>query len=214
MAHGARPSMRAVLACAAVAWLASCAFERPESASATIYDFGPQPRHVKANPAIPGSLLIPGVRAPEWLDGTGMVYRLIYQDSARPRVYSSSRWAAEPASLVTDRLRSRFATVAGAVVVPGYGIRTDYTLRVELEDFVQRFDAPVASRAMLRARATLSDSAGRTLLGQRIFEIERPAAPDAAGGVKALAEATDGFVEELVAWAVQTVRTASDRRTP
>jgi cholesterol transport system auxiliary component len=214
MAERVRASKRAFFACVTVAWLTSCAFDRPESASATVYDFGPQPQHAKANPAVPGSLLIPAVRAPEWLDGTAMVYRLLYQDSARPRVYSLSRWAAEPASLVSDRLRSRFATVARAVVAPGYGVRSDYTLRVELEDFVQTFDAPAASRATLRARATLSDTAGRKLLGQRIFEIDRPAEPNAAGGVKALAEATDAFVEELVAWTVQTVDTPSDRRTP
>jgi cholesterol transport system auxiliary component len=214
MAHRARASKRAFLACVTLAWLASCAFERPESATATVYDFGPQLQYARANPAISGSLLIPAVRAPEWLDGTAMVYRLLYQDSARPRVYSLSRWAAEPALLVTDRLRSRFATVAGAVVAPGYGVRSDYTLRVELEDFVQSFDAPAASRATLRARATLSDTAGRKLLGQRTFEIDRPAAPNAAGGVKALTEATERFVEELVAWTVQTVHTSSDRRTP
>jgi cholesterol transport system auxiliary component len=207
-------SKRALLVCVALAALASCAFERPETAAATIYDFGPQPRYEKSNPPIPGSLLIPAVRAPEWLDGTPIVYRLLYEDSARPRAYSLSRWAAEPASLVTDRVRSRFATVSGAVVAPGFGVRSDYTLRVELEDFVQSFDAPAASRATLRARATLSDTAGRKLLGQRIFTIDQPAAPNAAGGVKALTQAIDAFIDELVAWTVQTVKTPSDRRTP
>jgi hypothetical protein len=32
--------------------------------------------------------------------------------------------------------------------------------------------------------------------------------------VKALTEAIDAFVDELVAWTVQTVKTSSDRRTP
>ena len=214
MPAGVSWSNRVVLVCVALASFTSCAFDRPESATATIYDLGPQPQYAKGNPAIPGSLLIPSVRAPEWLDGTAIVYRLLYEDSARPRAYSMSRWAAEPASLVTDRVRSRFATVSRAVVAPGYGVRSDYTLRVELEDFVQSFDAPAASRAAMRARATLSDTAGRKLLGQRVFMIDQPAAPNAAGGVKALTEATDRFVEELVAWTMQAVQTSSDRRTP
>ena len=56
---------------------------------------------------------------------------------------------------------------------------------------------------MLRARATLLASESRKLLAQRVFEIERPAPGNAPGAVKALTEATDAFIEELVKWAAE-----------
>jgi cholesterol transport system auxiliary component len=117
-----------------------------------------------------------------------------------------SRWAAEPASLITDRLRSRFAAASGGVVTPGYSAISDYTLRIELEDFSQRFDAPGQSRATLRARATLLANQDRRLIGQHVFEVERPAEPNAQGAVKALTEATHAFLEELVKWTAENAR--------
>jgi cholesterol transport system auxiliary component len=99
------------------------------------------------------------------------------------------------------------------VVTPGYSVQSDYTLRVELEDFSQRFDAPGESRGSLRARVTLLSSHDRKLLAQRVFDIERPAAPNAPGAVKALTEATDAFLEELVKWTAQSTRGRGEQRT-
>lgn len=186
--------------------LAGCSFERPVSAVPTRYDLGPPPVYARSNPALPGAVLIPSVRAPAWLDDTAIVYRLLYEDSAKPQAYAMSRWAAEPASLLTDRLRSRFAAVADGVVTPGYSAASDYTLRVELEDFSQPFDSPGNSRASLRALVTLLDSRDRKLVAQRVFDIERASAPTAPGAVKGLTEATDAFLEELVKWTAQSAR--------
>ena len=180
--------------------LAACTFEAPVSAVPTLYDFGPPPAYARSNPAVPGTVIIAPVRAPAWLEDTGIVYRLLYEDAARTQTYATSRWAADPASLLTDRLRSRMAAIAGSVVAPTFGARSDYTLRVELEDFSQHFQAPSQSRVALRARATLLASEGRTVLAQQAFEVERPAQPSAPGAVKALAEAADAFTEELVKW--------------
>src|SRR6185295_15841510 len=108
--------------------------------------------------------------------------------------------AAEPAALMTERLRSRFAAAAEAVVTPGYSAHSAYTLRIELEDFRQHFQAPGQSRVVLRARATLLASEGRRLLAQRVFELERPASGNAPGAVTALTEAIDAFIEECVKW--------------
>lgn len=180
--------------------LAACTFEAPVSAVPTLYDFGPPPAYARSNPAVPGTVLIAPVRAPAWLEDTGIVYRLLYEDAARTQTYATSRWAANPASLLTDRLRSRMAAIAGSVVAPTFGARSDYTLRVELEDFSQHFQAPSQSRVALRARATLLASEGRTVLAQQAFEVERPAQPSAPGAVKALVEAADAFTEELVKW--------------
>jgi cholesterol transport system auxiliary component len=145
-------------------------------------------------------VLVAPVRAPVWLDTGGIVYRLLYEDAGKPQSYSMSRWAAEPASLIADRLRSRLAAVTRGVVSPAFGARSDYTLRIELEDFSQQFKAPGQSAVLLRARASLLESEGRVLLAQRAFEVERAAQPNAPGAVKALAEATDAFLDELLKW--------------
>ena len=186
--------------------LAGCTIDRRDSTGPTAYDFGPAPAYKRSNPALPGTVLIAPVRSPAWLDDAGIVYRLLYEDATRTHSYAMSKWSAEPGALVTDRLRSRFAALAQGVVAPGFNAGSDYTLRVELEDFSQHFDAPSQSRARVRARATLLDTAGRKFLAQRVFEIERPASPNATGAVKALTDATDAILEELAKWAVENAR--------
>ena len=62
-----------------------------------------------------------------------------------------------------------------------------------------------ASVGLVRVRATLvrGSPAGERVLGQR-FTVRRPApSADAAGGVKALAAASDAAVAEIVAWVDQ-----------
>lgn len=191
---------------------AACTFGRPESVVPTSYDFGPAPAYPRSNPAIAGTVLVAPARAPAGLDDTAIVYRLLYEDATRTHFYAMSRWAAEPASLMTDRLRSRFAALSQGVVAPGFGARSDYTLRIELEDFSQHFPAPSQSRVLLRARATLLGTEGRKVLAQRVFNVERPAAPNAPGAVKALTEANDAFIEELAKWATETFRFAPSSR--
>ena len=197
---------RVLIAAASAALLASCAFQSPASAVAASYDLGPPPAYPKANPVINATLLIPPVKAPAWLDEAEIMYRLLYDERSQPRAYSRSRWAADPASLVTDRVRSRFAAAAEGVVAPGYGATSDLTLRIEIDDFSQRFDAPQQSRATLLARASLLSTRDRKLLAQREFNIERPSLPNAQGAVQALSEATNAFVEDLVAWTSRYAR--------
>jgi cholesterol transport system auxiliary component len=206
-------SARVIATSILAAMLVACAFERPSSVTPTSYDLGPPPMYPKSIPAISGTVLIPPVRAPAWLDETEIVYRLLYEDSSRPQPYTMSRWAAEPASLLTDRLRRRFAAASQGVITPGYSASSDYTLRVELDDFSQRFSGPENSRGTLRARASLLSTRDRKLLAQREFDVERDSAPNAAGAVKALSEATDAFLEDLVKWTAQNARPAADEQT-
>jgi cholesterol transport system auxiliary component len=198
---------RATAFCSALALgLTACSFERPVSDVPTRYDFGPQPAYARSNPAIAGIVLVAPVRAVAPLDDSGVVYRLLYEDASRPLAYAMSRWAGEPADLLTDRLRNRFAALAQGVVAPGFSARSDYTLQVELEDFSQHFESPSQSRALLRARATLLSTEGRKVLAQRLFEVAPPAAPNAPGAVKALTEATNVFLEEVAKWAVENAK--------
>jgi cholesterol transport system auxiliary component len=204
-----RSNVRAGLAAALIVAVASCAFERPTSDVPALYDFGPAPKYPRSNPGLPGTLLVVPVRAPAWLDESGIVYRLLYEDSARPRVYAMSRWSASPASLLTDRIYNRFASDSKGVIAPGFSARSDYTLRVELEDFSQHFTAPKESRAILKARASLLSSGTRQLLAQREFDIERQAEPNATGAVRALTETAEAFTEALAKWAAENAQAAA-----
>jgi cholesterol transport system auxiliary component len=193
-----------LLACALV--VSSCTLQGPVSDVPTTYDLGPPPSYTRSNPAIPATVLVTRVRAPSWLDESGIVYRLLYEDSSKPRVYATSQWSAPPAALITDRIYSRFAAESQGAVSPGFSAQSDFTIRLELEDFSQHFTAANESRVFFKVRASLLSSAERRLLAQREFELTRPAAPNAAGAVNALTAAVDAFTEELVRWTAENVR--------
>jgi cholesterol transport system auxiliary component len=76
-------------------------------------------------------------------------------------------------------------------------------LRIDLEEFSQLFESQAQSWGLLRLRATLMDNtlAGEKLIAQRSFVVRQAApTPDAPGGVRALAAATDAAAEEIRQW--------------
>lgn len=172
------------------------------------YDLGPLKNYPRETPGIDVALLLPDVSAPAWLDNQGIVYRLNYQDATQPRVYAHSRWAASPALLISQRVRNRFAAAASGIVTAGDGTRADYALRIDLEDFSQAFDAESRSRVSMRVRASLINIVGRALVAQRTFALERPAAPNAEGAVKAFSEASDAMIDSLFEWTAQSLKDA------
>jgi cholesterol transport system auxiliary component len=199
-----RPALALLIALA----LTACAVvDRQRPPPPAVYDLGPALLERRSNvpPPVRGTFVVPSSRPPAWLDTTAMLYRLLYEDPARPQPYSLSRWAAEPAALFTDRLRARLGAASDGVVTPGYGARVDYVLRAELDDFSQHFDAPGHSRVVVAARVTLLTGIDRRILGQRLFSAERASDPEAAGAARALAVATDAVIDEILEWAGQTV---------
>jgi cholesterol transport system auxiliary component len=194
------------LAALALALLAGCGLG-PAREAAVSYDLGPPAVRAANRPPIAALLLVPEVTAPAWLDGNGIVYRLAYDNNARPQAYAGSRWVSPPAALLTQRLRSRFAGAAGGVLTGGDGARADYALRLELEDFSQSFSAPDASAVALRARATLVRLADRMLVAQQVFSVDKAApSADARGAVAALGLASDDFIDALAQWTGEQVR--------
>src|SRR5262245_25339055 len=175
------------------------------SPEVTQYDFGPDPAKTSP-PALRQALLVYDVSAPAWLDSQSIYYRLAYQDATRPQAYADSRWVGSPAELIGARVRGRLAASGkGGVVHPADGMRASYALRVELDEFVQVFDAPGKSKAVVRLRATVLGKGA--LLAQKSFSIERAAAtPDAEGGVRALIAASDAALDQLVTWTVASLK--------
>lgn len=183
-------------ALAAAALLAACGVGPKPREAVGAYDFGlPAPARAVAVKSLSQAL----VTAPNWMDSTALHYRLAYVNAARPAVYAQTRWVSTPGNLIEARLKER--AVAGGVLLGGAGA----ALKVEIDEFTQVFDQEKSSRAVLRARASLS--LGREVTAQKAFLIEVPAAsPDGPGGAAALAQAGNRLVDEVLAWAGTATR--------
>jgi cholesterol transport system auxiliary component len=169
--------------------LGACSLGSPAPTPA-LFDLGPAPIRATAAARSTAALQLLEVTAPPWLTGTGIVYRLDYEDAFRRQAYRDSRWVAPPAQLLAERLRQRLAVGTGA-------IGAAKPLRLELEEFSQVFDTPTQSRMLLRVRALAGETPGQL----RVFELSEPAnTADAAGAVRAASRACDALIEQLVAW--------------
>lgn len=188
-----RPAATA-LAMLTLVLAAGCAADRA-ALSNIRYDLGPAAPVVSAGTG--PALKVLDVAAPEALDTDKFVYRLAYADAQRMAVYRDSRWTAPPAQLLTQRLRSALSA-RGAVLEGSDGVRAP-TLKVDLSEFEQVFDGESQSHGAVTARATLMQDG--KVLGQRTFVARAPAStPDAAGGARALAAASDELVSQIAAW--------------
>ncbi|WP_438820239.1 ABC-type transport auxiliary lipoprotein family protein [Burkholderia lata] len=159
------------------------------------YDLGPATSVVTAGPG--PALKVLDVAAPDALDSDKFAYRLAYVDAQHVAVYRDSRWTAPPAQLLTQRLRGALSS-RGTVLEGSDGVRAP-TLKVDLNEFEQVFDGQSQSHGAVTARATLTLDG--KVLGQRTFVARAPSStPDAAGGARALATASDQLVSQIAAW--------------
>ncbi|MGI4779485.1 MAG: ABC-type transport auxiliary lipoprotein family protein [Janthinobacterium lividum] len=211
-----------VLACA-VALLAGCGALPEKPTRSTLYDFGPGLGAPAAatSPAPVGSLPILAlaeVESSARLEGTQLLYRLGYADVNELRSYAQARWSVAPTQLVQQRLRAALSagrTVLGpeesATLARAQGARPN-TLRVSLDEFTHYFESPSSSVGLVRLRATLvqGTAGGDRVIAQRSFTARRPApSADAAGGVKALAAASDETIAQIVIWVDAVAATPS-----
>ncbi|AOJ64503.1 ABC transporter [Burkholderia ubonensis] len=193
LARTLRPAA-AALAALTLALAAGCAGENA-ALSNVRYDLGPAAPVATAGHG--PALKVLDVAAPDALDSDKFVYRLAYADAQRMAVYRDSRWTAPPAQLLTQRLRGALSS-RGAVLEGADGVRAP-TLRIDLSEFEQVFDGESQSHGAVTARATLTQDG--KVLGQRTFVARAPSStPDAAGGARALATASDDLVAQIAAW--------------
>ncbi len=187
--------------------LAGCALPG-KRVPVTVYDFGPgtvrsQPAH-RMTP-LP-ALALGQVQASPALDGMAVLYRLTYTDAQQLKPYAQARWSMTPAQLVRQRLSEHLGQ-GRALLSPGdagpAGSATPPTLRLELQEFSQLFETPTQSVGLLRLRVTLVQPGpgGEQLVAQRSIIVQQPAqTADAAGGVRALTEATGAALQEIDTW--------------
>lgn len=177
--------------------LAGCGGFAPRtSPTVDIYDFGPLPARAEA--ARDWRLAV-DVRMPAWYESLPVDYRLDYDDPLLQRAYANSRWAAAPTVMIARQLRRQLG-------LNDRGLAAECVLRVEVDEFVQAFSSPQASRGVLNAMATLVDAKRRPLATLPLHLEEAAASPDARGGVHALVLAAQRLGERLDGWLVALER--------
>ena len=160
--------------------LAACAggHRAQDLATYDLHGIKPMP---EAKAAAPAMALRLEVRMAGWFDTTDINYRLSYESPTRLRQYADSRWAARAGQLVGERLQSMVGPVTSTAKC---------TLRVEVIEFSQHFEAPALSRFVLDARWSVNNAKGERLHAEsRTFSVEAATA-DAIGGVKAAGQAS------------------------
>ena len=202
---------RAALALAAAA-LAGCATpDKPVRPA--LYDFGPgvDAAAPAGAPRLP-PIMLAEIEPAGSFETSSMQYRLGYADAHQLRSYALARWSAPPAQLVRQRLREILGRerlvldLEEAAALSRSGGARPRVLRIELEEFSHYFRSASESVGLVRLRCTLLDNSagGERLVGQHTVTLQRPApSPDAPGGVRALALATEAAAAEIAQWLQQ-----------
>ena len=184
IATSARPTWARATFLIIITALTGCALPQ-KAVRPAIYDFGPgslmapSPQPSSKSSLGPGVLLPPlavaDIEASPALDDTAVLYRLLYTNDQQLRPYALARWSMTPSQLIRHRLRehlgqSRVLLNAGESSLPD--ATPLLTLRIELEEFNQLFEAVDKSTGLLRLRATLTRGAaitdGRTMAAMHV----------------------------------------------
>ena len=182
--------MRSAITLLAALTLNACSLA-PTAPSRAVYDLGPAAAATTSGGTL--AWRVADVTAAPSLAGEGIAYRLSFQQAQRLEHYRDSLWAAPPAALLTQRLRQQLAALPASPACAG---RPPALLAVNLDEFEQVFAIPASSRAVLRVHATLWPAGGGAAMQQH-WRLERAAAPDAPGAVRALAQAVDDWLPLL-----------------
>lgn len=184
-----------------ISLLAGCAINEPPPTSQA-FDLGPaRMEKVAEMPKLP-AVSVAHIDAPSWLDSTRMFYRLGYANAQQPRPYSGSRWITPPAQLFEQRLKARLGQGGGMVLSASAGAMRIPVLHIEVDEFIQTFESPAQSAAHVTVRAAVIDN--RILIAQQTFVKQVPASTaDAPGGVRALADASDAVIADMMRWLAQ-----------
>ncbi|MBR7748429.1 ABC-type transport auxiliary lipoprotein family protein [Undibacterium baiyunense] len=151
------------------------------------------------------AILLAEIQVPNSLEGTSMLYRLLYENKQELRPYAQSRWSMPPAQLLKQRIKTHINQQGGAVLTTSDGVKNLPILRIELEEFSQHFSSPQQSQVQLRWRASLIKQ--NQLIAQKIFQAQTTCdSADAKGGAKAMPQASDRTITELIAWLQTQVR--------
>lgn len=189
--------------------LAACAGMAGQGRAVALYDLSMRVAEGNAakTPAVTNEAALPffleGIHAPTWLDNPTMQYRLVYAEPDRRYAFAESRWVATPTELIEAVLLRR------QIVHRGRGDGQTCQLRLDVDEFVQRFDTASTSQSILEVRATLMARRDARVLARKNFTYSHTAGPDARGGVAAHAAMVGQLSTELAQWLVATTASGS-----
>lgn len=190
---------RIMIAAAALA-LGACASKGQPTVQ---YDFGPLPAastiSAPASASNIGAIIVADVSGPAALDSERMQYRLLYADARQSRPFAYNQWTVTPLQLLTQRIKTSLSHGGVKVLSTTDAAASATVLRMEVEDFAQNFDTATSSQGVLRLRASVFRN--HRLVDQKTFSSSKPApTADAAGGARALADASDAVAADLLTW--------------
>jgi cholesterol transport system auxiliary component len=163
------------------------------------FDFGPLPTSAPASASSIGAIIVADVTGPAALDTERMHYRLLYSDARQSRPYAYNQWTSTPPQLLTQRVKASLAQAGVKVLSTTDAAASTTVLRMEVEDFAQNFDSATSSNGVVRLRASVFRA--HRLVDQKTFSRSVPApSADAAGGARALADASDAVAADVLGW--------------
>lgn len=122
-----------------------------------------------------------------------MQYRLDFRQPTSREVFAESRWAGHPSEMLQRQLVATLGT-GGA---PNGLCR----LRIDLDEFIQRFESMDSSASELVVRASLLAPREETVLARERFVMVTPTTTaDAAGGVLAHRQGAGRLTHALASW--------------
>ena len=190
-----------IAAIIAAVMLSACASKGPTNAH---YDFGPLPAPTQAAGANGigigiGAIIVADATGPASLDSERMQYRLLYADARQSRPYAYNQWTSTPLQLVTQRMKARIAQAGVKVLSTTDSAAAVNLLRLEVDDFAQNFETATQSNGNISLRASVFRN--HRLVDQKTFTRSAPApSADAAGGARALADASDALAADVLVW--------------
>lgn len=173
-----------------------CAVGGGEARAPRQLDLGAGFTAAAGNPPAHRPLLLAPMTASALLNDTTVIWRV--GESGQPQGFTTYRWVAPPAQLVTQRLMARLS-LQGAVLEQGIGGDAPQ-LRLNLQSFEQLFTLDgKSSQGVLIMQAVLLRN--NRVVAQKLLDIKVPAtSQDAAGGAQALRLATDQAAEQVAQW--------------
>ncbi len=177
-------------------FLGACATYK--ATSQVVFDLGelPPAHHTAVLPVM--AVAEPNV--PPWLDSFEMYYRLSYANDHQVRPYTNSRWSMPPLQLFEQRLKASIAAAGGQVLSSTENANNvPLVLHIDADDFTQIFDSPEHSNGQISLRVSVFNL--RNLVAQKTFSRQASAASsDASGGAKALSNASDATIADILQW--------------
>ena len=165
---------------------------RPDMA---LYDFGYAIKS-DSKPLLTKTEIEP-VTANEMLNYQKMRYRLEYVNPARVFYFTESRWIVPPAELVNNQLNALVNTQTQSNSKP-----FNCSLKLKLQVFDQVFNSKDSSAGVVQINAILlAKNTKQLVMNEVINESALSKNPNAEGGAKALAKASENALVKAVNWA-------------